>query len=56
MRIDHPELEVLHARARRERARAVYRILVQPVLEYFRHAPRTHIAAQAPRGGKILTT
>jgi hypothetical protein len=51
MRIDYPDLELLHARARRERAQAVYHFIIEPVVRFFSHAPRTHIAAQRPRGG-----
>ena len=45
MRVDFPALEVLHARARRERAEAVYRLIVAPLARFFsskpapRHAP-----------------
>jgi hypothetical protein len=46
MRIDYPELEHLHAQARRERAQAVYRYIVQPVIRFFSHAPRAHVAAR----------
>jgi hypothetical protein len=35
MRIDYPSLEILHARARRERAAAIYQILVAPVVRFF---------------------
>ena len=41
MRIDHPELEVLNARARRERAHAIYQFFKWLLSSY---APRTHIA------------
>jgi hypothetical protein len=34
MRIDYPALEVLNARARRERAEAVHRLLVAPVIRF----------------------
>jgi hypothetical protein len=40
MRIDHPELEVLHARARRERAEAVYTLLIAPLVRLFTRRPR----------------
>jgi hypothetical protein len=39
MRIDHPELEVLHARARRERAEAVYALLIAPLVRLFTRRP-----------------
>ena len=39
MRIDYPEMEVLYARARRERAEAVYRILIAPVVRLFHKRP-----------------
>lgn len=32
MRIDYPELEILTARARRERAEAVYTLLIAPLV------------------------
>jgi hypothetical protein len=55
VRIDHAELEVLNARARRERAQAIYRLIIVPAANFvtgiFSHAPRTHIAAQGTRGG-----
>ena len=31
MRIDYPQLEALHAKARRERAQVVYRLLIMPI-------------------------
>lgn len=43
MRIDHVYLELAMARARRERAEAVYRLLVAPVVALFRR--RSSIAA-----------
>jgi hypothetical protein len=39
MRIVYPSLEILHARARRERAQAVHRLLVAPVLRFFSSKP-----------------
>ena len=36
MRIDYPQLEILHARARRERAQAVYRLFIIPIKSLFR--------------------
>ena len=46
----YPELmEALIRRARRERAEAIYRFIVEPVKSLFtlgnHHAPRTHLAA-----------
>ena len=35
MRIDHPSLEILYARARRERAEAVYGLLIAPMVRLF---------------------
>ena len=35
MRIDHAPLDVMYAQARRERAEAIYRILVVPVVRFF---------------------
>jgi hypothetical protein len=48
MRIDFPELEQMHAKARRERAEAVYRLIIVPIQRFFtrRHAPRPHLARQ----------
>jgi hypothetical protein len=40
-KLDEFDLEALAEQARRERAEAVHRLLVQPVLNLFRHAPRT---------------
>jgi hypothetical protein len=42
MRIDHSQLEQLHARARRERAKAIYELILVPIARFFTHAPRTH--------------
>jgi hypothetical protein len=46
----NPELmQALMRRARRERAEAVYRFIVEPIKSLFtlgdHHAPRTHLAA-----------
>jgi hypothetical protein len=35
MRIDYPSLEILHARARRERAQAMYELLIAPIVRLF---------------------
>jgi hypothetical protein len=42
MRIDHLRLEQLHAQARRERAEAVYELIIRPVVRFFTRpaAPR----------------
>ncbi len=40
MRIDYPNLEVLHARARRERAEMVWRLLIAPVIRFFHREPK----------------
>ena len=45
-----PELmQTLIRRAHRERAEAIYRLVVEPIMSLFtrghRHAPRTHLAA-----------
>jgi hypothetical protein len=39
MRIDYTNLERLHARARRERAETVYRLLIAPLLGLLRRRP-----------------
>jgi len=48
MRIDYPALEVLHARARRERAQAVHRLLIAPVVRFFTKpsTPKTVLRAR----------
>lgn len=48
MRIDHRTLEALHHRARRERAEAVHRLLVAPLIRFFRNRP-----APAPRAAPL---
>ncbi len=40
-RLDEFDLEALAEQARRERTEAMHRLLVQPVLDFFRHAART---------------
>ncbi|HUQ75179.1 MAG TPA: hypothetical protein VM183_10665 [Burkholderiales bacterium] len=42
MRIDHSNLEQLNAQARRERAQAIYELIIVPIMKFFAHAPRTH--------------
>jgi hypothetical protein len=49
MRIDYPELEVITARARRERAEAVYTLLVAPVVRLFSRRPRVATPRNATR-------
>jgi hypothetical protein len=46
MRIVHPPIEVLYARARRERAEAIHQLVIVPIARLFRRktgkpAPRT---------------
>jgi len=36
MRVDLPQYEVIHARARRERAEAVYALVIVPIARFFR--------------------
>ena len=49
MRIDYPELEVLHARARRERAEAVYTLLIAPLVRLFSRRSRPAARTTATR-------
>lgn len=39
-KLDEFDLEALAEQARRERAEAVHRLIVQPLLDLFHHAPR----------------
>ena len=41
MRVDHLTLVTLHAKARRERSEAVYRLLVAPVVRFLSSKPAT---------------
>ena len=41
-KIDEFDLEAIAEQARRERAEAVHRLLVLPIVNLFRHAPRPH--------------
>jgi hypothetical protein len=41
-KIDEFDLEAIAEQARRERAEAVYRLLILPIINFFRHAPRPH--------------
>ena len=36
------DLEVIAEQARRERAEVVYRLLLRPLVDFFRHAARPH--------------
>ena len=47
-KLDEFDLEALAEQARRERAEAVHRGLVQPLLNLFRHAPRPDRRHQGP--------
>ena len=49
MRIDYPELEVLTARARRERAEAVYTLLIAPLVRLFSRGSRAAARPAATR-------
>jgi hypothetical protein len=55
MRYDFSYIQAVQARARRERAETVYRLLIAPIAALFtrasepkatRHAPRPHLARQ----------
>jgi len=51
MRIDYPQFEVLHARARRERAEAIHRLIIAPIILLFtRPRPKAHPALRKPVG------
>ena len=41
-KLDEFDLEALAEQARRERSEAVYRLLILPIVNLFRHAPRPH--------------
>jgi hypothetical protein len=50
MRIDFPDLEALNAKARRERAEAIYDLVVAPIAKLFTHnAPRHRVRRGAHR-------
>jgi hypothetical protein len=49
MRLDFPELEVLNARARRERAEAIYTLVIAPIAKLFGHKAARHETADARR-------
>ena len=48
MRVDRMDLEMLHLRARRERAEAMYSLLIAPVIRFF-----THKRSAAPRHASL---
>ena len=51
MRIDYPQFEVLHARARRERAEAIHRLIIAPIISLFTPPrPKAHPALRNPVG------
>jgi hypothetical protein len=50
MRIDHLTLQALHQRAHRERAEAVYRLIVAPVIRFF---ARPATAGRAPLRSRL---
>lgn len=52
MRIDYPSLEVLHARARRERAEMMYRLLIAPLLRFF-HGSEKPAVRTVPLHGRL---
>lgn len=47
MRVDFPELEALNAKARRERAEALYAYVVAPLARLFAHKPANHRGSRA---------
>ena len=47
MRLDFPELEVLNAKVRSERAAAVYALVIAPIAKLFAHRPASHRAIRA---------
>ena len=47
-RLDEFDLEALAEQARRERTEAMHRLLVLPLLNLFRHAPRPDRRRQGP--------
>ena len=49
MRIDYPQFEVLHARARRERAETIYCLIIAPIMSLFtRPRPKAQPALTNP--------
>jgi hypothetical protein len=49
MRLDFPELETLNAKARRERAEAIYTLVIAPIAKLFGHKAARHETAHAGR-------
>ncbi len=49
MRLDFPELEALNAKARRERAEAIYTLVIAPIAKLFGHKAARHESADARR-------
>jgi hypothetical protein len=49
MRLDFPELEALNAKARRERAEAVYTYVIAPIARLFTHKGHRHETAHTRR-------
>jgi hypothetical protein len=47
MRIDYPDRAALHARARRERAEMVWRLLIAPVLRAFQKRPAAAVSLRS---------
>lgn len=49
MRLDFPELEAVNARARRERAEAIYTLVIAPIAKLFGHKAARHDARDTRR-------
>lgn len=49
MRHDFPELEALNAKARRERAEAIYTLVIAPIAKLFGHRDDNHRPVRAKR-------
>jgi len=52
MRIDYPDLELLHARARRHRAEMVWQLFIAPVIRFFRKDEKP-VARTAPLRSRL---
>ncbi len=46
--LDEFDFDALREQANRERAEAIYRLLLRPLAGFFRHAPRSHRHPQGP--------